>query len=327
MKKCPYCKADIEDDARFCLYCMTSLDEKEKIPEPKYKNKRRWLAIPAALLALILIGGGFGFIVSRKAPADMVGENSPGSGIISADAPPVTSFSAQADAGGGDAGSSADNAAGGSSRPSAGSAETHSSQTPSSGVPASAATSGGTSSGAVPQSTVTSAAGSATDAPVSSAAPSSSANAVAYIYRPARQGDDYLSWLSIGENDIVITGVGTASENGRYVIPETIDGKTVIAIMGGAFNDGQISDTVKEVVVPASVKTIWDSAFSACYNLTDIYFCGNAIYTSYLAFPPAYRRSGTLTIHCSADCTDRNFRYYKNCADGSYDALYEEWNG
>lgn len=92
MKKCPYCKADIEDDARFCLYCMTSLDEKEKIPEPKYKNKRRWLAIPAALLALILIGGGFGFIVSRKAPADTADGNFPGGGTVSAEAPPGTSF-------------------------------------------------------------------------------------------------------------------------------------------------------------------------------------------------------------------------------------------
>lgn len=327
MKKCPYCKADIEDDARFCLYCMTSLDEKEKIPEPKYKNKRRWLAIPAALLALILIGGGFGFIVSRKAPADTADGNFPGGGTVSAEAPPGTSFPPRADAGGGDAGSSADNAAGGSSRPSAGSAETHSSQTPSSGVPASAATSGGTSSGAVPQSTVTSAAGSATDAPVSSAAPLFSANEAVYIYRQAQQGDDFWVNRPISEDEIVITDVSRASETGEYVIPETIDGKTVIAVMGGAFGDAQISDTVKTVVVPASVKTIWDSAFSACYNLTDIYFCGNAVYTSYLAFPPEYRRNGTLTIHCSADCTDRNFRYYKNCADGSYDALYEEWNG
>lgn len=320
MKKCPYCKADIEDDARFCLYCMTSLDEKEKIPEPKYKNKRRWLAIPAALLALILIGGSFGFILGRKAPADTAGEKSPGSGTVTADAPPVTSFPVQADAGGGDAGSSADNAAGG--------AETHSSQTPSSGAPASAATPGGTiSGGAGPQSTATSAAGSAADASTSSAAPLFSANEAVYIYRQAQQGDDFWVHRPISEDEIVITGVSRASETGEYVIPAQIDGKTVIAIMGGAFGDAQISDTVKTVVVPASVQTIWNSAFSACYNLTDIYFCGDAIYTDAWAFPQEYRRNGTLTIHCSADCTDRNFRYYKNCADGSYDALYEEWNG
>ena len=79
--------------------------------------------------------------------------------------------------------------------------------------------------------------------------------------------------------------------------------------------------------MPATVTTIWDYAFSTCYNLTDIYFCGDAIYTSPQAFAWEPRRTGTLTIHCSADCSDRNFRYYKDCADGSYDAVYEEWNG
>ena len=40
MKKCPFCGADIEESARFCLYCMQSLTEKEQIP-PHPKKKPR----------------------------------------------------------------------------------------------------------------------------------------------------------------------------------------------------------------------------------------------------------------------------------------------
>ena len=54
MKKCPFCGADIEDSARFCLYCMQSLVEKEQIP-PHQKKKALWLPILAAVLGLILV--------------------------------------------------------------------------------------------------------------------------------------------------------------------------------------------------------------------------------------------------------------------------------
>ena len=54
MKKCPKCKADIQEEARFCLYCMTSFEEKQTIETPKENNKR-WLIIIAAVLALVLI--------------------------------------------------------------------------------------------------------------------------------------------------------------------------------------------------------------------------------------------------------------------------------
>ena len=52
MKKCPFCDADIEDSARFCLYCMQSLVEKEQILLHK-KKKPQWLRIIAAIIALI----------------------------------------------------------------------------------------------------------------------------------------------------------------------------------------------------------------------------------------------------------------------------------
>ena len=59
MKKCPFCKAEIEENARFCLYCMKSFDEKTVINPPK---KRRWIWIlPAVVLVvgivLLSLGG------------------------------------------------------------------------------------------------------------------------------------------------------------------------------------------------------------------------------------------------------------------------------
>lgn len=148
---------------------------------------------------------------------------------------------------------------------------------------------------------------------------------VTYVYRTAKRGDDFSVSYPI-ENCVVITDVTTKSSDGVYVIPEKLGGKNVIAIMGGAFCNANVSSSVKKVVVPSTVKTIWNYAFSSCYNLSDIYFKGSSIYTEANAFANKSSRNVTLTIHCSADCSDRNFRYYKNSAD-DYDAKYKEWNG
>lgn len=63
MKKCPFCGANIEESARFCLYCMQSLTEKEQIL-PHQKKKPQWLIIIAAIVVPILIFTGV--LVGRK---------------------------------------------------------------------------------------------------------------------------------------------------------------------------------------------------------------------------------------------------------------------
>lgn len=60
MKQCPNCKAALDDNARFCLRCMTSLVEKEQI-QPSVRPPRRWplvllcLTLSAAMVVFILV--------------------------------------------------------------------------------------------------------------------------------------------------------------------------------------------------------------------------------------------------------------------------------
>lgn len=54
MKTCPNCKAALDDNARFCLQCMTSLEEKEQIPAPK-KKARRWPLLVIGCLLLVAL--------------------------------------------------------------------------------------------------------------------------------------------------------------------------------------------------------------------------------------------------------------------------------
>ena len=54
MKNCPFCGAEIEESARFCLHCMSSLTEKTQIPLHKPK-KPQGLLILAAIVAVLLL--------------------------------------------------------------------------------------------------------------------------------------------------------------------------------------------------------------------------------------------------------------------------------
>lgn len=153
--------------------------------------------------------------------------------------------------------------------------------------------------------------------------------AAAYSYREATAEDCFTSGNIPAypvEDVIVITGVSTAASDGVYIIPEIIDGKKVAAIMPSAFCDPEIKDTVKKVVVPSSLKTIWQNAFSECYNLSDIYLSGTTIDIFESAFANSSKRTSKLTIHCSRECKTFGFYYYRNIAQ-NYDAEYQQWNG
>lgn len=79
MKRCPNCKAELDDNARFCLSCMTSLDEKEQIPPP-VRKARRW---PLVLLSSLLLSAVLVLILFAliPPPSEEAAEPTP-SGIV-----------------------------------------------------------------------------------------------------------------------------------------------------------------------------------------------------------------------------------------------------
>ncbi len=340
MKKCPKCKAEIQEEARFCLYCMTSFEGKQTIETPKENNKR-WLYIIAAVLVLILIIVGILLFAQKDTPNNEGNDTSTNSSISSdLDNPDSTTSSEQqnSDSQGNETSTPTSSNQtqtpskneGSTTNNSSGNTTTNNSSTSGNSQNSTTnnttnSTSNSTSTNSTSSSNKTETENSNTSSSTSTTTTPSQTTTVTYAYRDAKYGDDFSISANL-ENAVVITGIKNASADGKYIIPETLDGKKVVAIMALAFCDDNISSTVKTVIVPSSVKTIWNNAFANCYNLTDIYFKGNAIYTESNAFPEKSKRNGTLTIHCSANCSDRNYRYYKNSAS-YYDADYEEWNG
>ncbi|MBR3971631.1 MAG: hypothetical protein IKJ83_01910 [Ruminococcus sp.] len=304
MKNCPFCKAEIEDNSSFCLYCMTPIEEKQAVSATKYKDKRKvYIPILIILLAVLLI---IGIIIFTS-------NNNSGNSIPSS--------------------ATQDEVASSTAVITEATAETLSvSTSPVTGNNISASdpvtTQSKTDSVHTTQGQVE-ITQKATQPPIATDAPTQSTpifNNTTFTYRQAKYGDDFYVHYPITDNDIVITGVKSPAPDGKYIIPSTIDGKNVLAVTALAFSDESIAKTVKQVVVPSNIKTIWNDAFAGCFNMTDIYLWGNSIYIESGAFVDASKRNGTLTIHCSADCQDRNLRYYKSSAS-YYKAEYKEWNG
>lgn len=321
MKKCPFCKADIEDNARFCLYCMKPLNEKEVIPPPQKKPQWWPFAVAAVLLVALLVVILLIPKENADRPLESTGEESTSTNqTVDSQASETTDEGTQntQNEGGESQGDTtleenqnATGTPGTNQKP--GQNQNINTQTPTeSTTPATKPITPTTTPTTTPQEITQP---EETIPPESTTAPETQKTEVVYTYRAARAGDDFNAQYQNTGNDIVITGISQPSVDGTYDIPSYIDGKKVIAIVANAFS----GSSAKVVYIPDTIKTIWNYSFAGC-SLTDIYFRGNAVYTENKAF------SGSITIHCSASCSDRNFHYYKNCA-ASYGATWAEWNG
>lgn len=342
MKKCPFCKAEIEENARFCLYCMTSLEEKERLETPKENNKR-WLLIIAAVLVFVIIASSV-WLVLRK---DKSNQNE----LTSKDSVSFTDSDSSLSEGENSSNTSENqNPTEESSKNSSGNKVSSPQNSSVSGGNTQTSNDKGNKQNTTHTQTNTNETSTPntntdnsvsdnktsdeskredTDSQNSKEEETTQPTTVTYTYIIGTSENCYPPGeapLYAPENTIVITGVNNASPDGIYVVPETIDGKKVAAIMKSAFCDPEISQTVKSITLPASVKTIWDGAFSKCYNLTDIYIKSAVVAIYENAFPEVSKRTDTLTIHCAKDCRNFDFYYYRNIAD-NYGAIYQEWNG
>ena len=75
-----------------------------------------------------------------------------------------------------------------------------------------------------------------------------------------------------GDNTITITGY--TGPGGVVTIPDTTNGLSVTSIGTNAFAD---FTTLTSVIIPSSVRTLDDEAFSQCFALTNVYCQGNPL--------------------------------------------------
>ena len=348
MKKCPKCGAELGENARFCLFCMTSFEDKQVITAPKLSSKR-WLLIIAAALTIVTIvlcilffipegkapnGGesksgiagngkdsfieekGDGSINNETQNSDSASEESPGDFEGNQNNRDNQLQSEKGSINGGYNTSTPNSNGGNTTVNSTASKNPSKSQNPTTGGGASSNTS------------VTSTKSSSTTTTSKVVTSTTTSTAPSFSYVTATLENTYPPGESIyaPEDAIVITKVNYRAENGNYVIPERIDGKKVAAIMPSAFSDSSISSSVKSVTLPSTVRTVWSNAFKNCNNLTALYLKSAVIEIYKDALPSVSNRNGTLTIYCKKDCRNFNFYYYRNIA-GQYSATYKEWNG
>lgn len=346
MRQCPYCGKNIEENARFCLYCMGSLDEKETIPQPK--NRRVVYVIAAVIVAVLILGlsccAGVALLQSESGETHQ-SQSETTLGDTSADPTgdpvPWPSEIKQTDA----AVTQPSTAPTEPQQP----AQTEPTEAPTIAPPAQSepclhqyqvtqtrepsCTSEGSNTytcsrcGHSYQDTVAATGHSYKDDTCSGCGQADPrAPRWIYEYREPRAGDQltYGNWNA--ETDIVITGIRQIAEDGVYEIPSYIGEKRVVGILPLAFSDTD----ARSVTLGEHVFYVAQDAFSGCSRIAKLYVRGDALYISRSAFIPAFRRDVTLQIYCSAGCT------VKDVLKGEvplkdivkvYGGEFHEWNG
>ncbi len=163
------------------------------------------------------------------------------------------------------------------------------------------------------------------------------ANGIEWSYRPAASSDYSTSYSSVAlSNAITIDGFNTLSPDGVYKIPETLNGRTVVAISANStsakytFRSGSVKNNVKQVYLPKNLFSVLPNTFSQCANLSDIYYSGEMIYLPITALP--HEISKEATFHCSESC--RRYPELKTMINsenpystGTYTIHFRIWTG
>lgn len=267
MKNCPFCNAEIADNANFCIYCMASLIERKVIVSKKTTLSRRLIHSVAVFVMLIIFSVGSFYILSKIPlnPPDIITESegyssddnsqtSSGSTFLpilfnkntasnTPDTSPDTSHDTQHSS------SSEDE-----STPSNNSSSEDSTQSPSE-----------TSSTFIDDSSsIISSSSSPSSSPSSDTSKNNAQNNAVPIYLKYEERTSYPS-------GIVITDCAE-NTSGTINIPKTINGKNVTVIKEAAFAHCK---NVTSITLPSTVKIIEGSAFYNCTSLSSINLPGS----------------------------------------------------
>ncbi len=348
LKNCISCGRELDADANFCPYCMTKqIPEQMAAPIPE-KKKRKPLAVilPSVASVLIIAVVCAALLLSSRdngqIPVGASGVELSGdlmtADIVDAGTQPVASDLS------GNAGTAAPSAEkdmtqGVSDGTTAKAGETTKASSAADSTATTKATAATTKAGAT-----TTKAPSTTKAPVTTTKASSTTKApVTTTKAPTTQAPTTVAkdWLTSSvSGGVEITGIGKVSPSGNYVIPSSIDGKTVVGIAGHAFkNEDSIrtimipntvryigyqafydADGLTSITIPASVTMIDTNAFTECSALSTVYIRSTSISVETYSFSTRYQRNCNLTIYAPSSTGLQS-------ACVVWDADYVAWNG
>ncbi len=262
MKKCPYCSAELLDDAEFCLYCMRQLTEKEAIVTHKI-FKKQWLLLATVIVILvtaitvILFGKGDKNKIptSQKDKSDYLNSesvfaNSQNSSNESQDSSDTSSNNSSVSTGNKTHTNSGNDAENTSKETSSGTVSSTTSNTSSNSSSANSSLSS--------QSGTSKPSGSSVSSSTSSKEETPDHN---YVVDP--------SLFKYEENPTGYTVFGTFHDSfeTEVIIPDTYNGKPITEIGDSAFYN---YPSLKIAYIPKTVKKIGDRAFQSCDFLQEL---------------------------------------------------------